>query len=120
MPLSIVRFLSIIIAHPKLVAFGICLAITFAIGIAIGLANHSHIIEAFANSQQLDNNEPTVIIGIIIVIKRQNHVRCSISSKISHLRNRIGNNICNRYSNRMTDQEEYGTIAGNNNLLLIK
>ena len=33
-------------AHPKLVTFGIGLAITFAIGTAIGMIDHSHM--AFA------------------------------------------------------------------------
>jgi hypothetical protein len=42
------KIMNIITAHPKLVTFGIGLAITFVIGTAIGMVNH----EAFAMTRQ--------------------------------------------------------------------
>jgi uncharacterized membrane protein len=40
------KIMNIITAHPKLVTFGIGLAITFVIGTAIGMVEHN---QAFAN-----------------------------------------------------------------------
>jgi hypothetical protein len=41
------KIMNAMIAHPKLVTFGIGLAITMAIGAAIGMLDHSHL--AFAS-----------------------------------------------------------------------
>jgi hypothetical protein len=48
------KVLSSITAHPKLAMFGIGLAITFVIGIAIGMVEHGQITsEAFAHRQSI-------------------------------------------------------------------
>lgn len=44
------KLLNVISAHPKLVTLGIGLALTMAVGTAIGMLDHSHM--AFAISQQ--------------------------------------------------------------------
>jgi hypothetical protein len=43
------KIMNILTAHPKLVTFGIGLAITFVIGTAIGMVDHQ---QAFAISQR--------------------------------------------------------------------
>jgi len=47
------KIMNIITAHPKLVTFGIGLAITFVIGTAIGMVDHN---QAFALTQTNTNN----------------------------------------------------------------
>jgi hypothetical protein len=47
------KVMNIVMARPKLVTFGIGLAITFAIGIAIGMVDHN---QAFATTQTNTNN----------------------------------------------------------------
>ncbi len=44
------KVMNMVIRHPKLVTFGIGLAITFTIGIAIGMLDHGQL--AFAGSSQ--------------------------------------------------------------------
>lgn len=47
------KIINTIASHPKLVTFGIGLAITFAIGTAIGMFDHK---QAFATYQSQDNS----------------------------------------------------------------
>jgi hypothetical protein len=47
------KIMNISISHPKLVTFGIGLAVTFAIGLAIGMVDHN---QAFAVQQSNTNN----------------------------------------------------------------
>jgi len=51
------RLLNAITAHPKLVTFGIGLAITFSIGIAIGMLDHN---QAFASKGLTTGNDKNV------------------------------------------------------------
>jgi len=46
------KLMNIVTAHPKLVTFGIGLAITFAIGTAIGMMDYN---QAFANTNNGGN-----------------------------------------------------------------
>lgn len=46
------KLLNAISAHPKLATLGIGLAITLAIGTAIGMVDHSHMAYAHAQQQQ--------------------------------------------------------------------
>jgi ABC-type nickel/cobalt efflux system permease component RcnA len=48
------KLLNAISAHPKLVTLGIGLALTLAIGTAIGMVDHSHM--AFAARQTMDQD----------------------------------------------------------------
>ena len=50
------KILSAISAHPKFVAFGIGLAITFAIGTAIGMLDHSHMALGVSQAQSNAQN----------------------------------------------------------------
>ncbi len=50
------KIITAITAHPKLVTFGIGLAITFVIGTAIGMVDH----EAFASTQTNSNSDSNV------------------------------------------------------------
>ena len=49
------KLLNAISAHPKLAAFGIGLAITMAVGTAIGMFDHSHM--ALATAHHSFNNQ---------------------------------------------------------------
>jgi hypothetical protein len=49
------KLLNAISAHPKLAAFGIGLAITMAVGAAIGMLDHNHM--AFAYIKSFNNQQ---------------------------------------------------------------
>jgi hypothetical protein len=51
------KLLNAISAHPKLAAFGIGLAITMAVGAAIGMLDHSHMAFASYNTKNSYNND---------------------------------------------------------------
>jgi hypothetical protein len=54
------KILNMITAHPKLVTFGIGLAITFVIGAVIGMLDHN---QAFAISVQNQSNSGNNALG---------------------------------------------------------
>jgi len=47
------KIMNVITAHPKLVTFGIGLAITFVVGTAIGMVDHQQV---FATATQTNTN----------------------------------------------------------------
>lgn len=54
------KIMNVITAHPKLVTFGIGLAVTFAIGTAIGMLDHN---QAFAATATNTNNGGNAAVG---------------------------------------------------------
>jgi uncharacterized membrane protein len=50
------KIMNIVTAHPKLVTFGIGLAITFVIGTAIGLVDHNQVFAATATNTNNGGN----------------------------------------------------------------
>jgi uncharacterized membrane protein len=50
------KIMNIITAHPKLVTFGIGLAITFVIGTAIGMLDHQQVFAVIAHDNSGGNN----------------------------------------------------------------
>jgi predicted DNA-binding protein with PD1-like motif len=51
------KLLNAVSAHPKLVTFGIGLAITFAIGTAIGMLDHQHLAFAQYTKNSYNNDQ---------------------------------------------------------------
>jgi hypothetical protein len=47
------KIMNMVVAHPKLITFGIGLAVTFVIGTAIGMVDHNQV---FAVTQTNTNN----------------------------------------------------------------